>query len=161
MTSPRIGTLHSTPGGFSGPRTSARGVDSKIKGGTSMRTTEMGTPITRYCLALMALLLLASGAFAQSTTNGAIGGTVTDQSGAVVPNARVSTKNLGTGASASGKSDEVGRFLITHLAPGEYSVEITASGIAPYTATSLTVRVRISTTLSPHPCSPTQTYTHT
>src|SRR5260370_21857872 len=90
MHGPRIGTLHSPPGGFSGPRTSARGVDSKIKGGTSMRTTEMGTPITLYCLALMALLLLASGAFAQSTTNGAIGGTVTDQSGAVGPNAGVS-----------------------------------------------------------------------
>ncbi len=76
-----------------------------------MRTTGMGTPIARYCLALVAILLLASGAFAQSTTNGAIGGTVTDQSGAVVPNAGVSTKNLGTGASASGKSDEGGRSL--------------------------------------------------
>src|SRR5216683_797656 len=112
-----------------------------------MRTTGMGTPITQYCLALVAMLLLASGAFAQSTTNGAIGGTVTDQSGAVVPNAGVSTKNLGTGASASGKSDEGGRFLITHLAPGEYSVEITASGFAAYKATSITVEVGRTTTI--------------
>src|SRR6266851_1092147 len=148
MTSPRIGDppLH-PPGGFSGPRTGARGVDNEIKGGTSMRTTGMGTPITTYCLALMAILLLASGAFAQSTTDGAIGGTVTDQSGAVVPNAGVSTKNLGTGASASGKSDEGGRFLITHLAPGEYSVEITASGFAAYKATSITVEVGRTTTI--------------
>jgi len=112
-----------------------------------MRTTGMGTPITQYCLALMAMLLLAFGAFAQSTTNGAIGGTVTDQSGAVVPNAGVATKNLGTGASASGKSDEGGRFLITHLAPGVYSVEITASGFAAYKATSITVEVGRTTTI--------------
>src|SRR6266567_4051779 len=58
MTSPELGTLHSTPGGFSGPRTTARGVDNTIKGGISMRTTGMGTPITQYCLALMAMLLL-------------------------------------------------------------------------------------------------------
>jgi len=38
-----------------------------------MRTTGMGISIVRYCLALMAVLLLAFGALAQSTTNGAIG----------------------------------------------------------------------------------------
>ncbi len=112
-----------------------------------MRTTGMGTPITQYCFALMAMLLVASGAFAQSTTDGAIGGTVTDPSGAAVPNAGVNTKNLGTGASASGKSDEGGRFLITHLAPGVYSVEITATGFAAYKATSITVEVGRTTTI--------------
>src|SRR6266700_5091326 len=106
MTSPRIGDppLH--------PRRVFRSAHhcarrrQQDKGGTSMRTTGMGTPITRYCLALVAMLLLASGAFTQSTTDGAIGGTVTDPSGAAVPNAGVNTKNLGTGARASGKSDE-------------------------------------------------------
>src|SRR6266567_5870482 len=98
MTSPELGTLHSTPGGFSGPRTTARGVDNTIKGGISMRTPGMGTPITQYCFALMAMLLLTSGAFAQSTTDGAIGGTVTDPSGAAVPNAKVIVRNNGTNA---------------------------------------------------------------
>jgi len=95
----------------------------------------------------MAIMLFACGAFAQSTTDGAVGGTVTDPSGAVVPNAGVSTKNFGTGASASGKSDEGGRFLISHLAPGVYSVEITASGFGAFKATSVTVEVGRTTTL--------------
>jgi hypothetical protein len=112
-----------------------------------MRMRLLGTPIACCCLALMAMMLLACGAFAQSTTDGAIGGTVTDQSGAVVPGAGVSTKNLGTGASAAGKSDEGGRFLITHLAPGVYSVELTASGFAAYKATSITVEVGRTTTI--------------
>ena len=93
-----------------------------------------------------ALFLFAASSFAQSTTDGAIAGIVTDQSGALVPGASVATKNLGTGASASAKSDESGRFLIIHLQPGVYSVEITASGFAAYKATSITVEVGRTTT---------------
>src|SRR2546427_417279 len=107
---PELGTLHSTPGGFSGPRTSARGVDNKIKGGISMRTTEMGTPITRYCLALMAMLLLASGAFAQSTTNGAIGGSVRDAQGLTVSTATVKVINKGTNQETTAVLDDRGEF---------------------------------------------------
>src|SRR5216683_2476184 len=112
-----------------------------------MRTTGMGTPITQYCLALVAMLLLASGAFAQSTTNGAIGGTVTDQSGAVVPNAGVSTKNVSTGANASGTSDEGGRFLLIHLQPGVYSLEVSTSGFSAFKATNIIVEVGRTTTI--------------
>jgi len=93
-----------------------------------------------------ALFLVAASSFAQSTTDGAIAGIVTDQSGALVPGASVATKNLGTGASATAKSDESGRFLIIHLQPGVYSVEITASGFAAYKATSITVEVGRTTT---------------
>lgn len=116
-----------------------------------MKESQMGIPGIRHCLAslllAMAPLFLASASLAQSTTDGAIGGTVIDPSGAVVPGASVSTKHLATGASASGKSDESGRFLVTHLQPGVYSVEITAAGFAAYKATSITVEVGRTTTL--------------
>src|SRR6476661_2154423 len=105
-----------------------------------MRTSGVGT-VGRYCLRLVAMLLLAFGVFAQSTTDGAIGGTVSDQSGAVVPNATVSSRNLNTGASASGSSDEGGRFLIIHLQPGVYSVDIAATGFSSFKATSIIVEV--------------------
>ena len=82
-----------------------------------MRTTGMGTPIARYCLALMAMLLLASGAFAQSTTDGAIGGTVTDPSGAAVPNAKVIVRNNGTNAEQIVSTDETGYFRVAKLTP--------------------------------------------
>jgi outer membrane receptor protein involved in Fe transport len=116
-----------------------------------MRKNEIGCFIIRYLFSLlvmmMALLFFASASSAQSTTDGAIWGIVTDQSGALVPGASVAAKNLGTGASANGKSDESGRFLITHLQPGVYSVEITATGFAAYKATSITVEVGRTTTL--------------
>ena len=96
-------------------------------------------------LALMALLVLLpnfvaiSRASAQSTTDGAIGGTVTDQSGAVVPGAMVSARNLGTAHESSGVTDGSGRYLLIHLQPGAYSLEVTVTGFAGFKATTITV----------------------
>jgi len=91
--------------------------------------------------------LLGHGAFAQSTTDGAIGGTVSDQSGAVVPKAAVSARNVNTGASAVGSSDEGGRFLIIHLQPGLYTLEVTATGLSAFKATNIIVEVGRTTTI--------------
>ena len=84
---------------------------------------------------------------AQSTTEGAIGGTVTDQSGAVVPDAAVKIVNLGTNKESDGTTDGVGRYIVIHLQPGVYSVEITKSGFAVYKATTITVEVGRVTTV--------------
>lgn len=88
-----------------------------------------------------ALLLFALGTLAQSTTDGAIGGVVTDSSGGVVPGATVTARNLGTSGAATATTDGNGRYLIGHLQPGTYSVEISAKGFAGYKATSITVEV--------------------
>ena len=93
-----------------------------------MRTTGIGISIVRHCLALMIIVLFACSAFGQSATDGAIGGVVTDESGAVIPNAGITTHNLGTGAASSSTTDGVGRYLITHLQPGTYSMELSANG---------------------------------
>ena len=90
---------------------------------------------------LLVTFTAVPGANAQSTTDGAIGGTVTDSSGAVVPNATVSTRNLGTGSSSSGVTDGSGRYLLIHLQPGVYSLEISVSGFAAFRATRITVEV--------------------
>src|SRR6266852_926762 len=111
-----------------------------------MRTSGVRT-IGRCCLAFMAMLLLACGVFPQSTTDGAIGGTVTDQSGAVVLNAAVRAKNVSTGANASGTSDEGGRFLLIHLQPGVYSLEVSTSGFSAFKATNIIVEVGRTTTI--------------
>jgi carboxypeptidase family protein len=116
-----------------------------------MRMIKMEGSIGRYCLAslvmLVSLLLFSFGSAAQSTTDGAIGGTVTDQSGAVVPDASITTQNLGTGATSTGTSDSVGRYLITHLQPGTYSLDIGAKGFAGFKATSVIVEVGRVTTI--------------
>ncbi len=98
------------------------------------------------CLLALAVLVPAA-VWAQSTTDGAIGGTVTDQSGAVLPNAIVSTRNVGTSASSSGVTDGSGRYLLIHLQPGVYSLEISGSGFSIFKATNITVEVGRVTTI--------------
>jgi Carboxypeptidase regulatory-like domain len=97
--------------------------------------------IAGFLAALCGFLLLTPQTRAQSTTDGAIGGTVTDQSGAVIPNAAVSATNLGIGMKSGATTDGNGRYLVTHLRPGVYSVEISSSGFAAYKATNVTVEV--------------------
>ena len=96
---------------------------------------------------LVALFAFSSKSLAQSTTDGAIGGIVTDPSGAVVPGANVTAHNLGTGATIAGTTDGNGRYLVTHLQPGTYSVEVSAKGFAAYKATSIIVEVGRATPL--------------
>ena len=105
-----------------------------------------------FCITAVFLMLGIFGiglptARAQSTTDGAIGGTVTDPSGATVPNAAITAQNLGTNAQTSGATDSNGRYLITHLPPGVYSLQISVSGFAVHKATSIVVEVGRATTV--------------
>lgn len=65
--------------------------------------------------------------FAQSD-NGAITGTVTDASGAVVPNATVTATNTGTSRVFTTKTDSKGAYTIPSVPVGTYHVEIKAEG---------------------------------
>lgn len=112
-----------------------------------MRTSGMRASIARCFLALLATVLLSFCAFAQSTTDGAIGGLITDPSGSVVPGANVTVRNLGNSSVSAGATDGVGRYLIMHLPPGTYSLEITAKGFGGFKATDITVEVGRVTTI--------------
>ena len=110
-----------------------------------MRKNEIERSIIRtlaaFAVMLMALLVFSSDLLAQSTTDGAIGGVVTDPSGAIVPGANVTARNLGTGGTVTATTDSIGWYLVRHLQPGTYSLEISAKGFAGYKATSITVEV--------------------
>lgn len=92
-------------------------------------------------------LLLTGGIWAQSTTDGAIGGTVTDPSGAILPSATVSATNLGTARTSSATTDGAGHYLIGHLQPGTYSLEITAKGFGGFKAPNVIVEVGRATAI--------------
>jgi hypothetical protein len=78
--------------------------------------------------ALLAVILaIALPAFAQVPT-GAIGGAVTDPSGAVLPNVEVTITNKATGVSRTAKSGDDGAYSATLLPAGVYEVKVAASG---------------------------------
>src|SRR3569833_1817983 len=102
----------------------------------------------------LAVCLLCIGLFsgfagAQSTTQGAIAGTVVDASGAVVPGAAVTLHNDATGAEFKLVADESGYFKAPLVPPGTYTVTISATGFGTYEAKLVPVTVGSMTQLHP------------
>ncbi len=88
-------------------------------------------PIARlYCLAAQILLLAAVNPCSGQSTFGSITGTVTDPTGAAIPNAKVTATNQDTGIRRSGTSHADGVYSLTDLLPGTYAVLIEASGFS-------------------------------
>ncbi len=95
------------------------------------------------------LIASACTSFGQSATQGAIGGTVEDATGAVIPKATIVIHNDGTNSETSLTADDSGYFKAPLLEPGTYTVTISAPGFSPYKATNVTVAVSQQTEVSP------------
>lgn len=88
---------------------------------------------TRFLTGLLAALLAAGQLTAQSLGNaGTVNGTVTDASGAVVPEAEVLLRNALTGYQQQAKSAGDGTFRLTNIPPNSYHMEITRQGFATF-----------------------------
>ena len=90
-------------------------------------------------LPLFLLLAVAGVAGAQST--GTISGTVTDPSGAVVPQVQITIHGNATGVDRSVVSDGSGNYTVPSLQPGDYQVSARAAGFSLYTLKSLILQV--------------------
>ncbi len=97
-----------------------------------------------------AAMCLGVPAPAQTSTQGAIGGTVFDSTDAVVSHASISIRNDGTNAEKIVISDDSGNFVDPLAEPGTYTVKVTASGFETYEADKVIVQVGQTTTLLPH-----------
>jgi len=92
----------------------------------------------RSLLALFILVATVSAATAQ-TFRGAINGTVTDPSGAVVPNAQVKATEISTGVDHNTVTTSDGQYAFQDIPLGMYKVAVTAPGFAQYTADKVQV----------------------
>ena len=81
-------------------------------------------------LTLLALALATVHAPAQGGNAGAIRGTVTDPSGAVIPNATVHLTNPRSGLDRTSSSDAQGNFVFDNITFDNYQVLVSASGFA-------------------------------
>jgi hypothetical protein len=99
-----------------------------------------------FCLA--ALFFYVSPVFAQSATTGALSGTVTDPSGAVISGATVTATNLATGEIRSTTTDANGFFKLSLLPPGNYGVKVSASGFKTVDIPSIAVNVTETSVLN-------------
>jgi hypothetical protein len=95
----------------------------------------------RVVFSLLSLFITAYMAVAQTSTTGAIRGTVTDPQGAVIASATVTVKSEGTGAVRSVPTDKAGQYTVGLLPPGSYTVTITAPGFKTENPGVITVTV--------------------
>jgi outer membrane receptor protein involved in Fe transport len=85
----------------------------------------------RRCFHVSLLLAMPLGAAAQSqATGGAIEGTITDESGAVLPGASVTVRNQGTGVVREATTDGAGVYRAPLLPVGTYDVTASLAGFA-------------------------------
>jgi len=106
----------------------------------------------KVLLSVGCLLALSPVAHGQAVY-GSIFGTVTDSTGAIVPNAAITVTDVAKGTSSSEVSNSSGEFTADHLIPDIYDVKVTASGfqtflqrgIQVYADTSAKIQVALTT----------------
>ena len=92
------------------------------------------------CTLLIALVLFAASGASAQVLYGLLTGTVTDASGAVVPNAQVTALEVQTGVSQTAAGDSSGIYRFPALLPGTYNVTITAQGFSKQETPGVLVR---------------------
>src|ERR1700746_486980 len=80
--------------------------------------------------AIPLIILLSLAKLDAQQTNPTITGTVTTATGAAIPNAKVTAKNLTTGDTTSAQSDATGHFHFDALPPADYEISASADGLA-------------------------------
>ncbi len=103
-----------------------------------------------------AVLLLGGSLFAAHSLSaqavyGSLYGTITDSSGAVVPNASITVTDVAKGTTATTVANGSGDYTVDHLIPDVYNIKVSANGFQGYEANGIQVNadqsVKIDTAL--------------
>src|SRR5258708_4241895 len=92
--------------------------------------------------AFLVFAVLALGApaiYAQGGGTSTLSGTVTDTSGAIVPGANVTVKNMATSFGSEAVTNSEGQFTVPALNAGKYSVIVSLSGFKTLTINDVEV----------------------
>ena len=96
----------------------------------------------KFLFVVLGVLALALSAGAQTQiTTGVIQGTVMDESGAVVPGATATVRNLETNFEQTAETDSFGRFVFLQLRSGPYTLRIVKSGFSTIVQENLSLTV--------------------
>jgi hypothetical protein len=92
-------------------------------------------------IAAVAVLASALPALHAADTNGRIRGTVTDPTGAVIPNVTVTATNQATGVKFTTTSNASGLYLFAQLPIGAYTISASPAGFKSFSATNIVLNI--------------------
>jgi len=108
----------------------------------------------RFKIFLMLFFLSFGIAFGQTTT-GSISGVVTDETGAVIPGATVTVRNVDTGFERTVQTNAEGRYSFVNLPIGQYELKVEAQNFSRYTQSGIGLLVNqnavVNVSLKPGP----------
>ncbi|MGA9355438.1 MAG: TonB-dependent receptor [Terriglobales bacterium] len=118
-----------------------------------MRDLQQNQTVSPYRCAFMAFvsytLIAACGLlFAQTSGTGAISGSITDSSTAMLVDAQVKVRDVATGFTRTSQSNDHGLYLVSLLPPGHYTLEVTKQGFKVASASDVQVIVAETTVLN-------------
>src|SRR5580658_10891733 len=90
---------------------------------------------------VLVFVLLAALTVSAQTFRGTILGTATDPSGAVLPGAKVTVKNVGTGLERTTETSADGSYALPELPIGTYTVTVVLTGFETFATTGVVVDV--------------------
>lgn len=96
-------------------------------------------------LCLFLLCLIGPAAWGQAATS--LRGTITDPSGAAIPNATIRLTNTGTNLIRTTASDAQGTYAFAEVLPGNYALTVEAQGFASYRQTGIQLLVSLPATI--------------
>ncbi|HVW84555.1 MAG TPA: TonB-dependent receptor [Bryobacteraceae bacterium] len=99
-------------------------------------------------LLLCAALSLSVSIFWAQTFNASIRGVVTDKSGAAVPSAKITVTDVNRNLDHTANTDGSGRYNITALPPGRYTLKAEAAGFEKYSQNPFDLQVQQEATIN-------------
>ena len=102
--------------------------------------------MARKRLFLISIILLSASSLSALTTD--VSGLITDQSGGVIPEVRITLRSLDTGQERSTLSDEEGRYQYVAVMPGQYGIAAERAGFRKEVQTGILVTIDRNTVLN-------------
>jgi hypothetical protein len=115
----------------------------------TMLLRKAGRASAQTLLLCLSVLLITTATNAQTAGSGSIQGTVTDLSGALIPNASVKLVESSTQVTLTTKTSSGGVYAFPNINVGTYSVTVTAPGFETYISTGNVLEVGSSIAINP------------
>ncbi len=105
-------------------------------------------PNQKLWVILSALLILTTPWVAAQQSTATLAGTVSDETGGVLPGADITLRNVENGSTRDAITDDTGQFRVTNLAPGEYELRAQLPGFQTAIRSGIVLNVGRSPSLN-------------